>query len=180
MADEGHLGHRHAAPAHFLGGRDDLGGAGDDLLAVLVGADAVEHDAVAVGGVSRTTTLAVSVSPGLTVAEVQVLASDRPCRPPAASCRARVENSDPPSMPWAMTPWNLVASAYCVVEMGGVHVPDTLANSSMSSWVNVRTIWAASPTAKFVERAVLDDVRGQQVGPGARQAFEVRGAGAVV
>ena len=99
---------------------------------------------------------------------------------PGSIVPSTVENSDPPSMPWAMTPWNLVASAYAWSRWEGFTSPDTLANSSMSSWVNVRTICASVADGQFVEGVVLDDVRGQPVGPGTRQAFEVRGVGAVV
>lgn len=67
-----------------------------------------------------------------------------------------------------------------VVEMGGVHVPGHVGEQFDVVLGERAHDLRSVADGQFVEGVVLDDVRGQQVGPGARQAFEVRGAGAVV
>ena len=56
------------------------------------------------------------------------------------------EISAAPSMPWAMTPWNMVASAYSGFRWAGLMSPETAANAWMSSSVTVRSRRALLPT----------------------------------
>ena len=55
--------------------------------------------------------------------------------------------SAPPHMPWAITPWNKVASAYAGSRWAGLVSPETAAKAWMSDWLSVRTRRALCPMA---------------------------------
>ena len=141
------FGENDAGSRDLLGRRDDLCGAGDDLLRSLIDGPAIEDDPVRFFDlVSHLHRDGDRVTEANRIPGSAATGRHRSVPGPGSCVPSTVEISAPLHMPCATTLWNMSLLAKASSRCVGLMSPDMIANSSMSLWVSVRTRLAVSPS----------------------------------